>query len=185
MGRRAQIHKNGVSKSVNKGFIYIQVERVHDPKLKIIASPGCKTKCLSEGKIPLRTERSPVASTTGGIWKIRILVWHIEILLPWLGNESVECWAELSTVSSVGLIILSHSECQCWPKLISVWMSMSDEKNGPVSGVGRAPFHGAYISHYITLKEWWGTPDIIVCLLYIWKTHQAKTMPTRESGQKN
>ena len=36
-----------------------------------------------------------------------------------------------------------NTECQCRPKSISVQMSVSDGKNGPVSGVGRTPFHGS------------------------------------------
>ncbi len=82
---------------------------------------------------------------------------NVNVRLKW----SVECQAD-------------NSECQCWPTLILVWMSVLDEKNGLVLGVGNTPFIGpsninillAYLttwskryhtdSHVAILGLWWG-----------------------------
>ncbi len=54
-----------------------------------------------------------------------------------LGKESVVCRADWSVECRA-----SNSECRCRPTLNLGWMSVSDGKNGLVSGVGNTPFMG-------------------------------------------
>ncbi len=57
----------------------------------------------------------------------------------WLGKRSVGCRADWSVECRA-----SNSECRCQLTLILVWMSVSDGKNGLVSGVGNTPFMGPF-----------------------------------------
>ncbi len=54
-----------------------------------------------------------------------------------LGNEIVSVRLKWSVKCRV-----TESGCQCWATLILGLMSVSDGKNGPVSGVGNTPFMG-------------------------------------------
>ena len=57
-----------------------------------------------------------------------------------LGNETVCVELKWSVKCRVTI-----SECRCQATLIFGWMSVSNGKNGPVSGVGNTPFRGPNI----------------------------------------
>ncbi len=57
---------------------------------------------------------------------------------------SVECRADNSECPWERILVpqQTFNGMRCRPTLILVWMSVSDWKNGPVSGVGNTPFMG-------------------------------------------
>ena len=103
-------------------------------KMLPVAKPFCQLPNMAIGYQKRNTDLCPIGPMKGGLsvgcrLKIFCHVWCR------LGKESVECRADWSVECRA-----SNSECWCRRTLILVWMSVSDEKNGLVSGVGNTPF---------------------------------------------
>ncbi len=66
-----------------------------------------------------------------------------------LGNKNVGVGLKRSVKCRA-----DNSECRCQPTLILICMSVSDEKNGPVSGVGNTPFVGPITDTQTITLDW-------------------------------